>query len=46
MLQANTLMIIVQIHKMLDLKLSHYIPHKDTSLFSVNNNELIDVKHI
>ena len=46
MLHANTLMIIVQHHNLFDQKLSHYIPHKETSLFSINNKHLIDVKHI
>ena len=46
MLHASTLMIIVQHHNLFDQKLSNYIPHKETSLFSSNNKHLIDVKHI
>ena len=46
MLHVNTLMIIVQYHNLFDQKLSDYIPHKETSLFSSNNKHLIDVKHI
>ena len=46
MLHVITLMIIVQYHNLFDQKLSNYIPHKETLLFSSDNKHLIDVKHI
>ena len=51
MLHVDNLMIIVQYHNLFDQKLSNYIPHKETSLFSSQvlisiNKHLINVKHI